>query len=125
MSEIPALKDEDAAHRVATVWRPTLCDIVRALVAKEYEVRGIPSVDAVDPRRAERIRKCIAQYGETLVEIPDDTWETSASQWMETHWDVLVDLWTAESGHSDLVLFVRVFEQDNGFRMEVDSVHVP
>jgi hypothetical protein len=46
-------------------------------------------------------------------------------QWMETHWDLLVDLWTAESGRSDLVLAVRVFECDGDYRFEIDSVHVP
>lgn len=44
---------------------------------------------------------------------------------MISHWDVLVDLWTVESGASDLVLFARVFEVENGFRFEIASVHVP
>jgi len=44
---------------------------------------------------------------------------------MLKYWDVVVDLWTAESGCSDLALFVRVFEEKDGFRMEIHSVHVP
>jgi hypothetical protein len=38
---------------------------------------------------------------------------------------VLVDLWTLESGESDMVLSARVFEVTNGFQIEIDSVHVP
>jgi hypothetical protein len=59
---------------------------------------------------AEQIRRYLADYGCTLVELPEDTWQTSVSQWMETHWEVLVDLWTAEEGRSDLVLAGRVVE---------------
>ena len=44
---------------------------------------------------------------------------------MESHWGVLVDLWTKESGKSDLVLGLRVFEEGGAIRFEVDSVHVP
>jgi len=62
---------------------------------------------------------------ETLAELPDETWATSVSQWMGTHWEVLVDLWTVESGKSDLVLDARVFEQETGFRIEIHSVYVP
>lgn len=66
-----------------------------------------------------------ADYGETLIELPDDAWNTSVSQWMGDHWQVLVDLWTVELGASDVVMNVRVFEIDGGFRAEIDSVHVP
>ena len=38
---------------------------------------------------------------------------------------MLVDLWTMESSRSDLALAARVFETDDGFRIEIDSVHVP
>ena len=64
-------------------------------------------------------------YGETLADLPDEAWETSIAQWMGTHWDVLLDLWTVESGRSDMALCARVFEEEDGFRFEIDSVHVP
>ncbi len=123
---VPALKDEDAAHSVATAWRATLSDIVRAFVAKDYTLRRRPaSVAPVGPVVADQIREYIADYGETLIEVPDDTWNTSVSQWTGDHWQVLVDLWTVESGESDMAMSVRVFEVDGGFRVEIDSVHVP
>ena len=84
------VKDEDAAHPLASVWRPRLRDVVNALVQGR-----------------------------------DDTWSTSVAQWMGNHWVVLVDLWTVESGKSDLVLSARAFEGEDGFRFEIDSVHVP
>ena len=44
------------------------------------------------------------------------------SQWMEGFWEILVDLWTAESGASDMVLHAEVFEAKDGFRFKVHAV---
>lgn len=74
---------------------------------------------------AKQARAYVANFGERLTELSDETWESSVSQWMETHWDVIVDLWTLESGKSDLVLALRVHEAGAGFRFEIDSLHVP
>lgn len=126
MNEL-ALKDENSQRPVASAWRPTLRSIVKAFALKDYALIGskIQCVDPVPDPKARRIEKYIAIYGESLAELPDDTWQSSVSQWMGTHWEVLVDLFTEESGESDLVLFVRVFEEAGGYRYEVDSVHVP
>ena len=122
----PALKDDDLAHPVASAWRATLRDVVRAFVANDYALGSRPkSVTPLRPGVADQVREYIADYGETLIELPDDTWNTSVAQWMGDHWQVLVDLWTEESGESDMALSVRVFEADGGFRVEIDSVHVP
>jgi hypothetical protein len=122
----PAIKDEDAQHVVASAWRPTLFQIALAFVEGDYSLRrGVPSVAPVGASTARQIASYISDYGETLVELPEEAWTTSVSQWMGIHWDVLVDLWTAESGRSDMVLSVRVFETGDGFHIEVDSVHVP
>ena len=51
--------------------------------------------------------------------------ETSVAQWMGTHWEVLVDLWTAEEGPSDLVLGGTVVETSAGPRFTIDMVYVP
>lgn len=34
-------------------------------------------------------------------------------------------LWTVQSGRSDLVLCLRVFEAEGGYRFEVESLYVP
>lgn len=122
----PAVKDEEAAHPVASDWRPALREIVAAFSRGDFALSGLTSVVPVDPTTQNQINRYLAEYGETLDELPEETWLTSVAQWMGTHWDVLVDLWTKESGKSDLVLSVRVFEANPGdCRIEVDSVHVP
>ena len=120
------VKDEHAAHPIPSVWRPVLRDVIKAFVDGDYAlVRAPRTVAPLSATSRDRIAAYIAKYGQTLAELPDDTWRTSVSQWMGTHWDVLVDLWTVESGASDMVLSARVFEMEEGFRFVVDSVHVP
>lgn len=122
----PAIKDPAAQHPIASAWRPALCEVVKALVAGDYGLSQRPaSVAPASAEVASQIKSYIDDYGETLVDLPEDAWGTSISQWMGTHWEVVVDLWTLESGESDLALNVRVFETDDGFRIEVDSVYVP
>jgi hypothetical protein len=120
------LKDPHDARPVPEPWRPILRRVVHAFAQGSYDLATGPAfVAPVSPSTAEQIREYVADYGETLIDLPDEAWNTSVCQWMEAHWDVLVDLWTAESGRSDLVLAVRVFEADGEHRFEIDSVHVP
>ena len=103
-----------------------LREVVRCFVAGDYGLTGgVPGVEPVSKATAEHIRRYLADYAATLVELPEDTWETSVAQWMETHWDVLVDLWTAEEGRSDLVLGGMVVETSAGPRLTVHMVYVP
>jgi hypothetical protein len=85
-------------------------------------------VDGVAPvpsATADQMRRYVADYGATLVELPEESWETSVSQWYGSHWDVLVDLWTKEEGRSDLVLFCNVRESAAGYLITLESIHVP
>jgi len=122
----PAMKDEQGPHPIAGAWREPLRQIVRALVQGDYALSTpIAGVEQVPTKTAEQMRDYIAEYGETLVELPDETWDTSEAQWSGAHWELLVDLWTAEEGPSDLVLSCTVNETDDGYRFTVDLVYVP
>ena len=111
---------------MAGAWREPLRQIVRALVQGDYALSTpIAGVEQVPTKTAEQMRDYIAEYGETLVELPDETWDTSEAQWSGAHWELLVDLWTAEEGPSDLVLSCTVNETDDGYRFTVDLVYVP
>lgn len=119
-------KDPDHELPIATPWRPVLKQVVGAFVKADYRLAsGVPDVAPISAAKARQIRAYLKDYGETLVELADDTWKTSISRWMEDYWEVLVDLWTEESGRSDMVLSARVYETKVGFRFEVLSVHVP
>ena len=120
------VKDEEPDHPVATAWRPTFHAIVSAFVRRDYGLAaGVPSVDRPSSEEADQFESYIRSYGETLAELPDETWSTSIAQWTGSHWDVFVDLWTAESGRSDMILDARVSEVKGGFRIAIHLVYVP
>jgi hypothetical protein len=123
---IEATKDLDGEHPVASDWRPIFGEIVKAFVRGDYALSGgIAFVGPVSAETAEQIGNYVADYGETLTELSDDTWKTSIARWMGNHWDVLVDLWTIEAGRSDMVLHAEVAETANGLRVEIYMVYVP
>ena len=127
------VKDVNAELPVALIWRPVLQAIVAALVRGDYALAQRPlGVAAVSTSTSAHIANCVADYGETLAELTPDTWRTSISQWNRTYWEVLVDLQTVESGRSDLVLHVHVFEvgqqeprTEPQYRFEIYLVFVP
>jgi hypothetical protein len=122
----PAVKDQQAAHPIPGAWRQPIREIVRAFVSGDYGVSaGVAGVEPVEEATADHIREYIADYGATLIELPEETWSTSVTQWYGKHWEFLIDLWTREEGPSDLVLSGRVRETTDGYVLKVHLVYVP
>jgi hypothetical protein len=120
------VKDEDASHPIARAWRPTLRAIVTAFASGDYRLaRPILNVEPISDELATQIASYIADYGCTLVDLPEEAWDTSCAQWMGTQWDALIDLWTKEEAPSDLVLHVKVEERASQFHFTVHLVYVP
>ena len=116
---------EDGEQPVPVGWRPVFEQIVHAFVAGDYALAGgVDSVEPVPPETARRIAECIDDYGATLVDLSEETWDSSIAQWTGRHWDVLVDLRTAEEGRSDMSLVADVHENGTGYRIEVEGVWV-
>ena len=120
-------KDPDAIHRVPTAWRPILKKMVSALVRKDYAFADCsPAVKSPPKTDSRFMRQYIDGYGETLVDIPETVWKKAECGWYDTHWEIMVDLWTAESGESDMVLMVHVKElKDGSYRFLPRSLYVP
>ena len=126
MTDLLPVKDPEDSTPVPPAWRGSIAEIVRTFVEGDFRLsRGLAGVEAVDLVTAGQIKGYLEDYGETLACLPEEAWGTSISQWQLTYWEVLVDLWTEESGKSDLVLHLRVSEADSEFSYRVDSVYVP
>jgi hypothetical protein len=120
------LKDPHEQQPIAKAWRPTLRAIVAALAEGDYELaRGISGVTLQWEGAPRQMRDYVRGYGQTLTALPEASWETSVAQWIDPHWDVFVDLWTVESGCSDMVLHLQVLEMGDGFRFEIYMIYVP
>ncbi len=125
-NKIPVIKDEENERPIPTVWRPVFFDVVDALVKKDYLLsENIDGVSPVSKETADHIKEYIEDYGEELIKLPKETWESSVCIWMGTHWDVLVDLWTSGEGRSDMVLGAQVTEINEGYILDIQMVYVP
>ncbi len=123
---VPVLKDENNQRPVPSIWRSTFHDIVEALKEGDFSVeRRVAGVRPISTENAAKIAGNIKNYGGRLISLPEECWQTSACQWMQGYWDVLVDLFTVEEGASDLALAARVYEEDSAYVFEIQSVHVP
>lgn len=123
---MPVEKDDENERPIPTVWRSAFLGIVDAFVKKDYSLFcGVNGVSFVSDETATHIKEYIQDYGEELVQLPDETWESSICIWMGGHWDVLIDLWTIGEGRSDLVLSAKVLEKSSEYIVEMGMVYVP
>ncbi|WP_445361303.1 hypothetical protein ACJJIL_04900 [Microbulbifer sp. EKSA005] len=128
MTEVEVLieRDEENERPIPTVWRPAFSRIVDALAKKDYSLScKVSGVSSVSSETAAQMKEYISDYGEELISLPNETWETSVCIWAGNHWDVLIDLWTVNEGRSDLVLGAQVSESENGYSIDLGMVYVP
>lgn len=124
--QIEAVKDEENERPIPSAWRPVFRDIVNAFVQNDYHLKSeIPNVAPISDDAASQIQDYIQEYGETLIALPDETWDSSVCIWMGSQWDALIDLRTLREGRSDLVLNARVSESDGEFVFHINMVYVP
>jgi hypothetical protein len=125
-TEVPVVKDASKEGPIPSVWRPVFRAIVKSFVQGDFKVStGIPGVSPVPDNVAEQIAAYVKDYGETLVDLPEETWKTSVCIWTGKRWDTIVDLWTMREGRSDLILQSFVSESAEGFRYDIRLVYVP
>ncbi|MDP9423294.1 MAG: hypothetical protein M3Q19_10790 [Pseudomonadota bacterium] len=120
------LEKDGEEHPIPAEFRPMLRQIVDAFAAGDYKLgaHAIDGVEPVDPDTVEIIAHNICAYGDTLVPLNDETWNTSIARWMGGYWHMLIDLSTAGESVSDLVLHADLHDAPS-HRLEIISVHVP
>lgn len=125
-ADVPVLYDEDSATPVPTIWRETLIQIVEAFKTNDLiSINLIKGVQNVELEYLQEIAENITNYGETLVSLPDETWNSSQAYWKGFCWDIILDLFTESEGRSDLILLMRVFETDGVFEYSIQNIYVP
>ncbi len=125
-SPVLAVKDPDSQRQIPTAWRQTIKAIVHEFANHNFQlIGGLEGVMPVSVETANYVRNNIEDYGAELVDIPDETWDTSVCIWNGTHWDALVDLWSRSEGRSDLVLSLQIYESKSGFDFSIYMIYVP
>ncbi|WMS88816.1 DUF7668 domain-containing protein [Pleionea litopenaei] len=120
------MKNQESEGPIPLEWRSVFIDIVNSLVCGEYQsLNRINAVRPVSDGIKDQIRNYIEAYGEQLIPLPEETWQSSVCIYMGEHWDVLIDLWTMSEGRSDMVLSAKVFENDSEYEVDIGMVYVP
>ena len=109
-------------------WRTLLTELVHRLVLGDYAgLAGDGYVTgAHDPDDAS-IGMWIEDYPATLVDLPPEAWDFSDHELLDPDagvWAVMIDLWTAEEGHSDLSLEATVWDDGETIAAQIDGVRV-
>ncbi len=126
MSEIRVEKNEEEELPIPHLWRPIFKAIVNAFVQEDYGLSvGVKNVNPVSENTAEQIKEYIEDYGEKLIELPNETWDTSVYICYGNYWNVFIDLFTEDEGLSDLVLSAEVREFKSEYIVDVQLVYVP
>jgi len=126
MNEILVEKNKEEELPIPHIWRPIFKNIVKAFVNKDYNLSlGVNNVNLVSDKTAEQIQEYIEDYGEELIDLPDETWDTSIYIYYGEYWNVIIDLFTKNEGLSDLVLNAEVKEKDNNYVVDINLVYVP
>ncbi len=124
--EVFAVKDAEAERPIPTSWRPAIRAICKAFAQRDYRLSvGVPGVAPLSEKTAAQIESYVQEYGATLIELSEETWNSSVCIWLGQRWDALIDLWTASEGRSDLVLQLHISEAEEGFLFHVYMVYVP
>ncbi|WP_300672977.1 hypothetical protein [Soonwooa sp.] len=125
MDKILVEKNGEEQLPIPNIWRPIIKDIVKSFVNRDYKISsGLNNVNFVSDETAEQIREYIDDYGEELVDLPDETWNSSVYIYYGDYWEAIIDLFTKNEGLSDLILNLEIREQNNNYVIDIISVYV-
>jgi hypothetical protein len=105
--------------------RQPIADLVDALVRGDFD--SLDKDGQSGRVGADALRRSIAEYGRTLVTLPDDAFdlvEVGEVTARPGEWWIVVPMWTAEEGRSDLSLELATFPTQDGHRLAVSDLHV-
>lgn len=126
MIEIVVEKNEEEELPIPHIWRPIFKAIVCAFVEKDYNLNsGIKNVNSISNETAKQIKEYIDDYGEELIDLPDETWDSSVYISNGNYWNALIDLYTQREDLSDLVMNVEIRENNNEYLFDIKLVYVP
>ena len=126
LKTLKPIKDESNEHLIPTSWRAMLIDVINSFVAGDFLLgQSINFVKSVDNEIALASKAYVADYGEILTVLSDETWETSCAQWMEGYWDIIVDLRTEVEDRSDMIFTGKVSEANDNYVLDVGLIYVP
>ena len=125
MDKIITVEKNEEELPIPHLWRPTFKAIVSSFTKGDYGLStAIKNVNPVSNDTARQIREYIEDYGEEIIKLPEETWNTSVYFWYGNYWNVLIDLFTKNEGLSDLVLNAEIREINHYYVVDIKLVYV-
>ena len=104
----------------------TVKNVVNLLVAEKY--RALEALTSAKRFTAEDIARTVTQYGRVLSSPPEQAYEEldviKIQNASVPKWSVRMGLWTLEDGRSDLSIELTLIQNDRGYAVELDDIHV-
>jgi hypothetical protein len=105
--------------------RAPITDLVEALVRGDFD--SLEEDGRAGRVGADGLRRSITEYGRTLVVLPNEAFDLVEAGMVTARpreWWIVVPMWTAEEGRSDLSLELAAVPTQDGHRLEVTDLHV-
>lgn len=101
--------------------------VIKLLVEQRYS--ELESLTKGVRLGAREIGRAIAAYKRTLVMPPEDSYQlmnvVGVQNAKPPKWSIMMPLWTREEGRSDLSIELTLVKEIQGFKIELDDIHVP
>ncbi len=103
--------------------RDVTAELVHDVVLGRFE--KIATDNRIGRLTSADLRRAIAEYGRTLVDLPEEGWSLLDVQYIDdAHLALDVPMWTAEEGRSDLTLSLSVELGPTKVHVSIDDLHV-
>lgn len=74
-----------------------LTAVVERFIKCEFNLSSpVSSILPVDPDVARQNKDYVTEYGQPLVNLSNEAWNSSYAHWMGKHWDIIIDLCTQQ-----------------------------
>jgi hypothetical protein len=79
-------KNEEIEQSIPVQWRPVIIEVVEDIRSRNVRYRNVLGCDvSVDFTDIEDVYQSLDNYGDVLVAMPEDTWNTSICRWMGSY----------------------------------------
>ncbi len=106
--------------------RQQVGEVIALLVMGKYE--DLEDLTHGVRLSSKEMATAISDYGKKLILPPESGFGLMNSVEVKNakpiRWSIAMPLWTQEEGRSDLTVELTVIQQQNGFAVELDDIHV-
>ncbi len=105
--------------------KDALRDLVHQLVVGNFS--GLYTEGRTGDITAEELQAAVARYPGTLIDLPDQAWpysDATAIKGEHASWSIVISLWTAQEGRSDLNMVTNMRAMSEGIKVIISDLDI-